>query len=379
MINLIVHDYFESLEGGGKLCSILAKELPASLAYGFAKTNHPFLTLDKPFNWSQEIVDGAVEKILWNNKQIFKQYDMNVYNQFPLWRQYKLAYTFAHQAQFIKKYHHVIYSGFYAPLAVHHHLSGHNILYCHTPPRFIYDQRKFYFHQVPFGLGFLLNYFIDYLQPRYEAAVAEMDVIVANSKHVRQRIKHFLNQEAVVVYPPCDTKRFVWQGQDDYFLSVGRLDPLKRIDLIIKAFLKMPEKRLIITSGGKEYKRLRRLAKNAAHITFTHWVNEQELAHLVGNAIAVIYVPKDEDFGMSAVESMAAGKPVIGVAEGGLLETIIPGETGWLIQPPLNIDKLIAMISVITRNKALKMRKACEEQARRFEQKKFINSIRELI
>jgi glycosyltransferase involved in cell wall biosynthesis len=379
MMNLVIHDYFESLEGGGKLCSILAEELPAALAYGFAKAYHPFLTLDGSFICAQEMIDGFKEIVSWNNNRFVIRYNLDAFSSLPLWRQFKLAYTFAHKATFLKKYHNVIYSGFYAPLAIHHHLSGNNILFCHTPPRFIYDQRDFYFSQVPFGLRFLLSGFIRYLQPRYEAAVDEMNVVIANSEHVRQRIQHFLGKDAVVVYPPCDIKRFVWVGQGDYFLSVGRLDPLKRVDFIVKAFLNMPDKRLIVTSGGEDFFKLRRLAKNASHISFTHWVDEQELAYLVGNAIAIIYVPKDEDFGMSAVESMAAGKPVIGVAEGGLLETVIPGETGWLIDSPLKVENLISLVDSITLDEALKMRKTCEEQARRFDKRLFLKNIREFL
>jgi len=163
-----------------------------------------------------------------------------------------------------------------------------------------------------------LQAFINYLQPRYENAITQMDTLIANSENVRRRIQYYLNQEAIVIYPPCDTARFIWRGQDNYYLSMGRLDPLKRVDLIIQAFLKMPDKRLIITSGGSELQQLKKLAKNAPHIQFTGWLDDAQLADLVGHAIATVYLAKNEDFGMSPLESMAAGKPVIGVAEGGV-------------------------------------------------------------
>lgn len=76
---------------------------------------------------------------------------------------------------------------------------------------------------------------------------------------------------------------------------------------------------------------------------------------------------------------MAAGKPVIGVAEGGLLETVVPGETGWLIEPPLNIEKLITVVNSITLNDARKMRKACEERAHHFDKAFFLKKIREFL
>jgi len=363
--NIILHDYFESLEGGGRLSSILAQNLPADLAYGFARPGHPFLN---PFLNPSPPFERKI-----------KQYHLHAYTAIPLWRQFKLARTFARCTSFLKNYDTVIYSGFYTPLAVHHHPARCNILYCHTPPRFIYDQRDFYLKRLPFGLRPALQAFINYLQPRYENAITQMDTLIANSENVRRRIQYYLNQEAIVVYPPCDTARFIWRGQDNYYLSMGRLDPLKRVDLIIQAFLKMPDKRLIITSGGSEQQQLQKLAKNAPHIQFTGWLDDAQLADLVGHAIATVYLPKNEDFGMSPLESMAAGKPVIGVAEGGLLETIVPDETGILLEPSLNLDAICQAVEMITPQKALNMRWACEEQAQRFRIDVFMEKMRRII
>ena len=201
---IILHDYFESLEGGGRLSSILAQELPADLGYGFAHFEHPFL------NWSQD-------KIRKRKKETGNRlYDLQAYSAIPLWRQFKLARTFAKRTTFLENYETVIYSGFYTPLAVSHHQTGQNILYCHTPPRFIYDQRNFYLNQLPIFLRPALQAFIYYLQPRYENAIAQMDCLIANSQNVQQRIHHYLGKKAYIIHPPCDTNRFVWQGQSDY-------------------------------------------------------------------------------------------------------------------------------------------------------------------
>jgi len=351
---IILHDYFESLEGGGRLSSVLAQGLSADLGYGFARAGHPFLDITSP------------------------QHNFRAYSAIPLWRQFKLARTFtaARRTTLLKNYDTIIYSGFYTPLAVHQLSCQSHILYCHTPPRFIYDQRDFYLKRLPFYLRPALQAFIDYLQPRYEEAVAQMDILIANSDNVRRRIKHYLGKEAIVIPPPCDTTRFVWQGQDDYYLSMGRLDPLKRVDLIINAFLKMPQKRLIVASGGEELQRLQRLANKAANISFTGWVSESQLASLVGHAIATLYLPKDEDFGMSPLESMAAGKPVIGVAEGGLLETVIPEETGWLLESPPSIEAICEAVQSMTSQTALMMRGACEAQGQRFRTEVFLDNMR---
>ncbi|MDM8566519.1 glycosyltransferase [Candidatus Halobeggiatoa sp. HSG11] len=348
MKNIILHDYFESLEGGGKLSSVLARGLNMDIGYGFANKNHPFI-------------------------ENLTQYSLNSRSSIPLWKQFKLAKAFNNHTDFLKNYETVIYSGFYTPLAINNHTNGKNILYCHTPPRFIYDQKKFYLKRLPIHLRPLLLTFIKYLQPRYEHAVANMDIIIANSENVSQRIQHYLGKQSTVIHPPCDTKRFQWLGQENYYLSMGRLDPLKRIDLIVQAFLKMPDKKLIIASGGEELPRLQKLAKQSNNIHLTGWVDEQKLTELVGKSIATLYLAKDEDFGMSPVESMAAGKPVIGTAEGGLLETIIPFKTGFLLQP--SVSAICQAVSTMTPKTALNMRNDCEKQAQNFRTEIFLEKM----
>jgi len=354
--NLIVlHDYFESLEGGGRLSSILAQGLNGTLGYGFARSSHPFI------------------------ENIPKTYDLKAHSTLPLWRQFKLARTFSQQTQFLADYETVIYSGFYTPLAISHHQHGQNILYCHTPPRFIYDQRDFYLQQLSPPLRPLLHAFINYLQPRYETAIAQMDVIVANSHNVQKRIKKYLNKDAVIVHPPCNTTDFKWQGQGDYYLSTARLDPLKRVDKIVNAFLKMPDKKLIVASGGTELKKLQRLANNAHNIQFTNWTDEITLQKLIGQAIATIYLPKDEDFGMSPLESQAAGKPVIGVAEGGLVETILPEKTGLLLPPDFSIDNICQAVNKMTPTYAASLRENCQQQAQKFDTALFLEKMQAVI
>jgi glycosyltransferase involved in cell wall biosynthesis len=352
--SVILHDYFEIVEGGGRLCIILAQAQSAALCYGFKFSNHPLF---------QHISLTG------------RQHDLQSYSSLPVWKQLKLSLAFANKTKFLKDYDKAMYSGFYAPLAVHNHLQGLNIYYCHTPPRFIYDLRDYCIARLPFWQRPILEWFINYLKPRYEAAVAQMDIIVANSENVRNRIAAFLGKEAIIVYPPCDTESFIWCNQSDYYLSTARLDPLKRVDRIVKAFLKLPDKKLIITSGGSEYARLTKLARNASNITFTGWVAEDKLRELIGNAIATIYIPKDEDFGMTPVESMAAGKPVIGTSEGGLRETIVHGETGLLLSPDVAVEELMHAVALLTKTKALEMRRACEERAQLFSKQLFIDKM----
>ena len=249
----------------------------------------------------------------------------------PGWQVLKSALAFERKTHFLKDYETLIFSGSVAPLAVKHSRAEKNIYYCHTPPRFIYDLRDHYLDVATRLQRPVLKALIAYLQPRYEDAIGKMDKIFANSKNVRGRLRHYLGVDAEVLYPPVDTKRFKWLSNGDYFLSTARLEPLKRVDLIVQAFKQMPEQKLIVTSGGSQLETLKKLADGAPNIEFTGWVTEERLAELVGHCKATIYIPKDEDFGMSPVESIAAGKPVIGVDEGGVGESVVKGVSGILL------------------------------------------------
>jgi len=206
-----------------------------------------------------------------------------------------------------------------------------------------------------------------------------MDVLVANSHNVRDRVRRYLGREAEVVYPPVDVGRHAWRGQEGFYLSAARLDPLKRVDVVVAAFAQMPEARLVVASDGPDGPRIRRLASGHANIELLGPVDEGTLARLLGTCIATVYVPRDEDFGMSPVESMAAGKPVIGVDEGGLRETVLPGETGLLLPPEFTVEELRQAVRFLDATTAQDMRAACEERAEAFDAQLFTTRMRALL
>jgi len=301
------------------------------------------------------------------------------FTSIPVWRQFLLAESFQKKTAFLSGYSTAVYSGFYAPLAVDQHTNGRNIYYCHTPPRFLYDQKNHFFSLIPFWQRPVLSLFNSYFRPRYERAVQKMDCIVTNSENVRQRIKYYLGLDAVVVYPPCDTEKFKWRGQENYYLSTGRLDKLKRVDLVVDAFRRMPDKKLVVVSDGPELAMIQKMAQGMQNITIKGRVIDDELADLIGNCIGTIYIPRDEDFGMSPVESMAAGKPVIGVAEGGLLESVVDGETGLLMPADPAVDDIIQAVAHLTQEKALGMREKCESRAQLFREEVFVEKMKKIL
>lgn len=354
----VLYDYFQVVGGAEKVAVELANEYCADIFVGFDRVgNSGRLGLES-------------ERLLVT---------LGADSSFSPLRSLRLIRAFSRQANFSDDYSWVVYSGNYAPLAVRNNRSARNILYCHTPPRFIYDLKGFYRNRYRGWQVLFFDGLVRILRPRYEAALDCMDYIVANSENVRSRIQRYLGKEAVVIHPPCAIDTRGWISQDGYYLSLARLEPYKRVDKIVEAFMQMPDKKLVVASGGSDFQRLKSMAENSKNIHFTGWLDEPKLKELVGRAIATLYVPMDEDFGMSPVESMAAGKPVIGVAEGGLLETVVHGNTGILIPADLSADDIITAVWKMTPSYACEMRSSCEARAHMFSREVFFKKMQNLI
>ncbi len=305
--------------------------------------------------------------------------DLNAASKIPVWRLLKVMWAFEKKTTFLNTYDWILFSGIYAPLAIHNHPTGANLLYCHTIPRFAYDLKEFYASLLPLPFRPAFYGLVLLMRNKYQRALVHMDIIIANSNNVKKRLEKYLGRSAIVIHPPVNTDRFHWTGQKDYYLSLARLENFKRVDLIVNAFRRMPDKKLVVTSSGTEIKRLRRLAADAPNIRFTGWQTEEQLRQWIGDAIAAIYIPIDEDFGISPVEAMSAGKPVIGTAEGGLLETIAPNKTGILLDPPPTVDAIMAAVQDLTPERALKMRSACEARAKLFTRDIFLEKMKAII
>jgi glycosyltransferase involved in cell wall biosynthesis len=207
-----------------------------------------------------------------------------------------------------------------------------HICYCLTPTRYVWRYHQYAEQE---NLGVLLRTvmppFLTSLRQWDRLAADRVDHFIAISQTIRQRIAKIYRRESTIIYPPVDTSRFATAavpngGIEDYYLLVGRLVPYRRIDILIEAFNKMG-KPLIIAGSGRDRERLEGLA--GPTITFLGFVPDEELPELMARCRAFMW-PGEEDFGISPIQAMATGRPVIAYAAGGALETVIPGRTGML-------------------------------------------------
>ena len=275
-----------------------------------------------------------------------------------------------------------------APLAIHSgslcllahaRIAAPQVLYCHTPPRILYDHHDFYMRRQSLPRRPLYALLLAGYRRAYERAARAMDAIVANSETVRRRIERFLGLPATVVHPPVDTAAFADLGQEPFYLSTARVDVLKRVDVVVRAFRDMPDKRLVVVSGGSELGRVRALAAGCPNIDIRGWTADADLKRLIGTCLATVYIPRDEDFGISPVESMAAGKPVLGVREGGLTETVVHGETGLLLPPDPGPDDVARGVAALDAATARGMAPACRARAALFDTRVFVEKMRGVV
>ncbi len=200
------------------------------------------------------------------------------------------------------------------------------------------------------------------------------DAIFCNSKTVANRIQKNYHRQARVIYPGIDTDKFIpgLKKSQNYFLLVSRLVKHKKIDIAIKAFKKLNYP-LKIVGSGRDQKYFEKLADNHPHIQFLGPVPESKLINLYQNSQGLIH-PQFEDFGLTALESMACGRGVIAYNRGGATETIINGKTGILFnhQHP---DSLVLAIKKYL--KKIPLSSDCRRQALRFSQKNFMLHFRQ--
>jgi glycosyltransferase involved in cell wall biosynthesis len=250
-----------------------------------------------------------------------------------------------------------------------------HICYCHTPTRYVWDDSHKYVREFSYP-GFIKNLappLLSYLRLWDEAASARPDFYIANSFFVAQRIKKYYNRPAEVIYPPVKTNYFfISKKIDDYFLLVSRFLPYKKIDLAIEAFNRLGWP-LKIIGDGPEGKQLKKIAK--ANIEFVGQVPEKKLKDYYVRCQALIF-PQEEDFGIVAVEAMAAGRPVIAYEAGGALEIIKDGETGMFFKEQ-TADCLIAILKKFrTENFSPE---TIREEALRFDKEVFKSKIKAFV
>ena len=236
----------------------------------------------------------------------------------PLWPLAVEQFDLAGYDLVISSHHSVAYGVLTSPGQVH-------IAYVHSPMRYAWDLQHEYLRETRLATGpksWLVRHMLHSVRIWDFCAAQRPDVIVTNSDFVAERMRRTHGRDSETVYPPIAVDGFAAPRgigeREGYYLSVGRLVPYKRIDLLARAFAQMPERRLKIVGSGPEMAKLRNVTPN---IEVLGNIPTSEVRNLMSGAEAYLFAGV-EDFGITAVEVQAAGTPVIAYGRGGLLETV---------------------------------------------------------
>lgn len=266
-----------------------------------------------------------------------------------------------------------------------------NLWYIYSPTREIYDQseniknslKSKYWPKHLLQLFFIVFVKVNQFLNRLD--VKNINTFVSISRNIQNRMKKYLNIDSSVIYAPTETKKF-FSRKSDYWLTVGRIVPAKRIDLQIKAFSQLPTEKLKIVGDcdqsktSLEYFEYCKKIK-PKNVEFIHSADSKEILEIYADCKGFIATAIDEDYGMGPVEAMASGKPVVASNEGGYKETIINKKTGILIDD-INEDKIAEAIKALSKDlhqNSEQIKKDCQNQAQNFDADLFVEKIKNLI
>jgi glycosyltransferase involved in cell wall biosynthesis len=261
------------------------------------------------------------------------------------------------------------------------------ICYCHTPPRYLYGlptARNFTQNKIIAAIVFFINHWLRLFDFKYAQNVNQF---IANSATTAARIQKFYRKDSVIIHPPIDIPKISPlskgetaqpRGIESFFLTGGRLARAKRYDIAIKACnqLKVPLKVFGRDFAGfqSELKQI-----SGSTIEFLGEISQSEKAKLFSEAQAYLFCSDNEDFGMVSVEAQSYGCPVVGYKSGGIIETVVEGQTGILFDEltPTSCAKAIKNVGALLAK--AQVRQDCFANAQNFSSKIFIKKIKGIV
>jgi glycosyltransferase involved in cell wall biosynthesis len=336
----IFHDYFGAIGGGEKVVIEMAKILDADI-----------ITTDT----------DAVKKIDPSVRVI----SLGRTIKFPPLKQISATIRFFF-CDFSKNYDLFIFTGNWSHAAAHRHHP--NIWYCFTPVRAFYDLYPTFLCRFGFVSRQLFRFWVFLHRIFDQRSIRHINLIIAISGNVQKRIQIYHKRHAEVIYPPVNTSLYHCIEYGDFWLSVNRLYPEKRLELQIEAFRQIPDECLVIVGGYAIGDHAGVYAKKIcldlpSNVIVRGEVTGEEITDLYARCKAHICTALDEDYGLTPLEAMASGKPVAAVDEGGYRETITK-DTGMLVEP--DTESIAKAVRRISKNPAL-YHDACIARAKEFD------------
>lgn len=342
--------------------------------------------------WSQDCYDSGS---MWFNGEIF---ETNSNFKKGILGFLKMKWSFFRSKKLLKNYTHILFSNEAISWIWSILPDTKTYYYAHSISRHLFDQREDYIKKVPFLLKPAFRIFSLILREIYKKEIGKVGTIFVNSKENQNNMKTLLGRDdAIVIYPSVDTEKFNIFSKKEilqvfakewisllykkYYISFSRLTHAKRIDTIIRAFQKNPDKKIVILYGKNDSQKdeFMNLADGCTNIIFHELIDNNNLPYIIWWAIASICISKNEDFWMVAIESMACGVPVIWANEGGFKENVLDNKTGYLITTEDLEENLVNILQDIPTDNYTSMSDICREHSLHFSKEKMIVEIQKFI
>jgi len=305
----IVHDWLVTNAGAEKVLKAVIEIYPAADIFSLVD----FLDTED----RQDVLSGKTTNRSFIQKMPFSK---------KLFRNYLPLFPKAIESLDLSSYDLIISSSWAVAKGIKKTDKQLHICYCHTPIRYAWDLQEEYTANLKGLKKFLVKRSLEYIKKWDIKTSISVDFYIANSNFVANRIKKTYNRDSIVIYPPVDTSSFKFcSKKEEFYLSASRLVPYKKTKLIVEAFNKMPNKKLVVIGEGEEYKEIKKIAQ--ANVSVLGYQEKSVMIDYMQKAKAFVYAAV-EDFGIVPIEAMSCGTPVIALNEGGTKETVIDGKNG---------------------------------------------------
>ena len=295
-------------------------------------------------------------------------------------RAYLPLFPFAIEQFDLRGYDVIIYSSHCVAKGILTKADQLHICYCHSPIRYCWDMYNEYLEESHLDKGFkswLVHLMLHPIRQFDAIAGNRVDYYISNSDYVGQRIRKTYRRKATTIHPNIDISNFeLCKDKQEYYLASSRLVAYKKIDTIVEAFNKMPDKKLVVIGGGPNLEAYRKLAKD--NVIVMGYLPFDVLKEKMQHAKAFVFAA-DEDFGMIHIETQSCGTPVIAYGHGGSLETVNGGKTELFF----NDQTSEAIVEAVNKFEAMGLQPFapvdCRQWAEGFSKERFKREIKEFV
>lgn len=363
----IVHEWFDSYAGSEKVLEQMLKVYPEADLFA--------------------VVDFLPQNKRWfiQNKNVTTTFIQKLPKAKNKFRKYLPLMPLAIEQLDLRKYDLVISNSHCVAKGV---ITGPNqlhISYVHSPIRYAWDLQQQYLEEanLQHGLkGWVAKIILHYMRLWDSRTGNNVDYFISNSKYIAKRIQKCYRRTAQVIYPPVAVNDFtICKQKEDYYLTASRMVPYKKMDLIVEAFSKMTDKKLIVIGDGTQFEKVKSQAKKFENIVLLGYQPFEVLKEKMQKAKAFVFAA-EEDFGIVPVEAQACGTPVIAYGKGGALETVInydkENPTGIFFKEQ-TADSIVNAVKIFEKNIKLFKPVNCRKNAERFSEARFRNEFKQFI